>query len=116
VTAERDYRDFLNDMVLACHSISRFVDWMSPDDYLADEKTRYAVMRVHERRGSPTSVRTDEDGQCGHSLGDDGRCAQLNRKGYFGIDYSVLFTTFDQDLKPLLPRLEALAREHGVGQ
>ena len=46
MTAERDYRDFLNDMVLACHSISRFVDWMSPDNYLADEKTRYAVMRA----------------------------------------------------------------------
>ena len=36
--------------------------------------------------------------------------------GYFGIDDSVLFTTVDQDLKPLLPRLEVLAREHGVGQ
>jgi uncharacterized protein with HEPN domain len=36
--------------------------------------------------------------------------------GYFGIDDTVLFTKVDQDLQPLLPRLEALAREHGVGQ
>jgi uncharacterized protein with HEPN domain len=34
--------------------------------------------------------------------------------GYFGIDDSIIFTTIDQDLKPLLPRLEALARLHGV--
>jgi uncharacterized protein with HEPN domain len=34
--------------------------------------------------------------------------------GYFGIDDSILFTTIDQDLKPMLPRLEALARVHGV--
>jgi uncharacterized protein with HEPN domain len=34
--------------------------------------------------------------------------------GYFGIDDSILFATIDQDLKPLLPRLEALARAQGV--
>jgi hypothetical protein len=34
--------------------------------------------------------------------------------GYFGIDDSILFTTIDQDLKFMLPRLEALARAHGV--
>ena len=34
--------------------------------------------------------------------------------GYFGIDDSILFTTIEQDVKPLLPRLEVLAREHGV--
>jgi uncharacterized protein with HEPN domain len=30
--------------------------------------------------------------------------------GYFGI----LFTTIDEDLKPLLPRLEALAGAQGI--
>jgi len=35
--------------------------------------------------------------------------------GYFGIDDAILFATIEQDMKPLLPRLEALAREHGVG-
>ncbi len=34
--------------------------------------------------------------------------------GYFGIDDSILFTMIDADLKFLLPRLEALARAHGV--
>ena len=34
--------------------------------------------------------------------------------GYFGIDDPILFTTIEQDLKPLLPRLEALAHAHGV--
>ncbi len=36
--------------------------------------------------------------------------------GYFGIDDSILFTTIDEDLKPLLPRLETLARAHGMVQ
>jgi uncharacterized protein with HEPN domain len=34
--------------------------------------------------------------------------------GYFGIDDATLFATIEQDVKPLLPRLEALARAHGV--
>ena len=55
MTAARDHRDFLNDMVLACRSIIRFVDGMTLDEYLVDEKTRYAVMRAYEnfRRGGP---------------------------------------------------------------
>ena len=36
--------------------------------------------------------------------------------GDFGIDDSILFTTIDEDLKPLLPRLETLARAHGMVQ
>jgi uncharacterized protein with HEPN domain len=51
VTAERDCRDFLNDMVLACRSIIRSAEGMTLDVYLADEKTRYAVMRGYEILG-----------------------------------------------------------------
>jgi uncharacterized protein with HEPN domain len=34
--------------------------------------------------------------------------------GYFGIDDSILFTTIEQDLRPLLPLLEMLAHAHGL--
>lgn len=51
MTAVRDHRDFLNDMVTACRSIIRFTEGMTLDDYLADEKTRYAVMRAYEILG-----------------------------------------------------------------
>jgi uncharacterized protein with HEPN domain len=34
--------------------------------------------------------------------------------GYFGVDDSILFTTIEEDLKTLLPRLEELARSHGI--
>jgi uncharacterized protein with HEPN domain len=41
----RDYRDFLNDIIGAVRSIIRFTAGMSLEQYLNDEKTRYAVMR-----------------------------------------------------------------------
>lgn len=31
--------------------------------------------------------------------------------GYFGIDDTILYATIEADLKPLLPQLEALARQ-----
>jgi uncharacterized protein with HEPN domain len=34
---------------------------------------------------------------------------------YFGIDDTILFTTIDAELRPLLPRLEALVRDHDQG-
>jgi uncharacterized protein with HEPN domain len=48
VTAPRDHRDFLLDIVMAIRSIIRFTDGMTLDDYLDDEKTRCAVMRGYE--------------------------------------------------------------------
>ena len=48
MTAPRDHRDFLNDMVQACRAITRFTEGMIPDGCLEDEKTHYAVMRAHE--------------------------------------------------------------------
>ena len=116
MTSARDYRDFLNDMVQACRSIIGFVAGMTLDVYLADEKTRWAVMRGYEILGEavrhiPESVK---------SANADipwSKMAAVRKQvvhGYFGIQDSILFTTVEQNLKPLLPRLEAIARDHGV--
>jgi len=51
VTAPRDFRDFLADIVGACRSLIQFVEGMTLEAYLADERTRYAVMRAYEIMG-----------------------------------------------------------------
>jgi uncharacterized protein with HEPN domain len=116
VTAPRDYRDFLNDMVLACRSIIRFANGMTLDDYLGDEKTRYAVMRGYEILGEAVRHLPDALKAANSDIPWATMAAVRNRivHGYFGIDDSILFTTIEQDLKPLLPRVEALARAHGA--
>jgi uncharacterized protein with HEPN domain len=116
VTADRDHRDFLNDMVLACRSIIRFTEGMSLDDYLDDEKTRYAVMRAYEILGEAVRHLPETLRSANPDIPWSTMAAVRNRivHGYFGIDDSILFTTIDEDLKPLLPRLEALAGAHGI--
>lgn len=51
MTAPRDFRDFLNDMVSACWSITGFVQGMTQEDYLEDERSRFAVSRGYEILG-----------------------------------------------------------------
>jgi len=116
VTAARDYRDFVNDMVLACRSVIRFAEGMTLDAYLADEKTRYAVMRGDEILGEAIRHLPETLKSANPEIPWTAMAAVRNRivRGYFGIDDTILFTTIDQDLKPLLRRLEALARAHGI--
>jgi uncharacterized protein with HEPN domain len=118
VKAPRDYRDFLSDIVGAVRSIMAFVGEMTLDAYLADEKTRYAVMRGYEIMGEAVRHLPDELKKANADIPWATMAAMRNRiiHGYFGIDDSILYTTVDADLKPLLPRLEALAREHGASQ
>ncbi len=110
----RDYRDFLNDMVAACRSIMRFVEGMTIDDYLGDEKTRYAVMRGYEILGEAVRQLPDALKSANPDIPWATMAAVRNRiaHGYFGIDDSILFITIEQDLTPLLPRLETLASAH----
>ncbi len=112
MTATRDYRDFLNDMISACGSIMCFVQGMDLDDYLADEKTRFAVSRGYEILGEavrhiPQALRD------AHPEIPWGTMAAVRNRivhGYFGIDDSILFKTIDAELRPLLPLLEALVQ------
>jgi uncharacterized protein with HEPN domain len=112
VTAERDYRDFLEDLVSACRSIIGFVDGMSFDAYLADEKTRFAVMRGYEIMGEATKQLPQEVKEANADIPWIYIAAVRNRiaHAYFGLDDLLLFETIETQLKRLLPRLEALAR------
>jgi uncharacterized protein with HEPN domain len=119
VTAPRDYRDFLHDIVVVCRSVIRFVETMTFEDYLADERTRFAVSHGFEIMGEavrhiPASIKSAHP-----EIPWAVMMAIRNRiaHGYFGIDDSILFATIHDDLKPLLPLLpllESLARSGGV--
>jgi uncharacterized protein with HEPN domain len=82
--------------------------------YLADQKTRYAVMRGYEIMGEAVRHVPDAIKAANPDIPWTTMAAVRNRivHGYFGIDDTILFTTIDAELKPLLPRLEALVREH----
>ncbi|HJU15087.1 MAG TPA: DUF86 domain-containing protein [Stellaceae bacterium] len=114
--APRDYRDFLADIVGACRSLTRFVEGMTIETYLANEKTRYAVMRAYEIMGEAVRHLPDELKAANPDIPWATMTAVRNRivHAYFGIDDTILFATIAKEVNDLLPRVEALAREHGV--
>jgi uncharacterized protein with HEPN domain len=114
----RDYRDFLNDIIGAVRSIIRFTAGMSLEQYLDDEKTRYAVMRGYEIMGEAVRHLPDELKKANADVPWATMAAMRNRivHGYFGVDDSILFETIEKELKPLLVRLEELARRHGAAR
>ena len=101
MTAVRDYRDFLNDIIAACRSIIGFVEGMTLDAYLADEKTRYAVMRGYEIMGEAVRHLPEELKTANPKIPWSTMAAVRNRitHGYFGTDDTILFTTIDEELK-----------------
>lgn len=88
---------------------------MTLDAYLADEKTRFAVMRGYEIMGEAVRHIQEHLKESRPDIPWSMMAAVRDRiiHGYFGIDDTILFTMIAEELKPLLPRLEALAREHG---
>ena len=93
------------------------LDEMLPalEAYLADEKTRYAVMRGYEIMGEAVRHLPDAIKSANPDIPWATMAAVRNRivHAYFGIDDTILFTTIDAELRPLLARLEALVRDHG---
>jgi uncharacterized protein with HEPN domain len=48
VKAQRDHRDYLNDMLEAADKVALFIRGMTEEQFLSDEKTQYAVVRAFE--------------------------------------------------------------------
>ena len=98
----------------ACRSIIGFVEGMSFEAYLADEKTRFAVTRGYEIMGEATRRLPSELKDANADIPWVHMAAVRNRvaHGYFGLDDLLLFQTIDTQLKSLLPRLETLARKY----
>jgi uncharacterized protein with HEPN domain len=116
MTAPRDFRDFLDDIAAACRAVIDFTAGLDLDAYLQDAKTRFAVMRGFEIMGEAVRHIPDDIKLANADIPWATMAAMRNRivHGYFGVDDSILFTTVNDELKPLLPRLDSLAKEQSA--
>jgi uncharacterized protein with HEPN domain len=101
---DREYRDFVNDIIESIDDISQFVAGMTYDDFVIDKKTINAVIRSMEIIGEASKNMPDFVKIAHENIPWKKMSGMRDRliHGYFGIDNEILWKTVKQDLPSLL--------------
>ncbi len=113
---ERDFRDYLADILRSVNEIESFIDGVDRKSFSADRKTVNAVVRSLEVIGEaakkiPETVKEKHPEIPWKEM--SGMRDKLIHE-YFGVDEDIVWTVATQELLPLKPALELLLKEHGV--
>ena len=109
----RDYKLYLNDIILAMKSIENFVEDMDLDGLINDDKTSSAVVRKFEIIGEATKYIPDWLRKKYSDL--PWKKMAGIRDGlihaYFGIDYKLVWEAIKIDIPKLKPQIEKILIE-----
>jgi uncharacterized protein with HEPN domain len=101
---KRDSTLFLKDIVKACEYIQKFVEGLTFEEFLRDEKTSSAVIRKFEVigeavKGIPEFIRNRYPDILWKDMA--GMRDRLIH-GYFGIDYFIVWNSIESDIPNIL--------------
>lgn len=108
--SKRESRDYLEEILDAALAAGEFVQGMSSDQFAADLKTRYAVVRALEIVGEATknveAAYRDSHPEIPWRLMAGMRDRLIH--GYATVDYQVVWQTVTCDLPTVVPLLRAI--------
>ena len=115
---KRDARLFLEDIIASCEYIQQFVEGLTFEEFLSDEKTLSAVIRKFEIIGEaakniPEFIK--------HSYPDihwKDMAGMRDRliHGYFGIDYLIVWNTIASDIPNILSSISKIIDDNDQKQ
>ena len=108
----RDLRDYLNDIVDAMAKALKFVEEMSYEDFVNDDKTVFAVVRALEIIGEAVK-NIPEDLRTKHSNIPWKDLAGMRDKlihGYFGVDLRRVWKTVKEVIPAMKPLFERITK------
>ncbi len=115
----RDYRLFIKDIISAMESIEGFVEGMSLEELIQDDKTSSAVIRKFEIVGEATKRLPDELKEKYSEILWKRMAGMRDRliHAYFGIDYKLVWEAIKAEMPSVKPKLqEILAELEGKGE
>ncbi len=111
--SKRDLNLLLDDMLESAMKITRYTSNLTFETFVADEKTIDAVTRNFEIIGEAANRIPEEYRNETPELEWNRLRGFRNRivHEYFGIDYEIVWTIIENDLKDLIEYLENLTKE-----
>lgn len=112
--SERDYSDFVQDIIDAINSINIFIGDMSFEEFAMDDKTVSAVTRKFEVIGEaanriPKSIQEKyKNIPWAYMIGMRNKIIH----DYDGVNLMIVFDSVKQDLQQLIPLLEKILNEN----
>ena len=109
----RDYRDSVDDICKAARKAMDFIEGITYEDFLADDKTVYAVVRALEIVGEATK-RIPQDVRDRYPQVPWRSMAGIRDKlihDYVSVNLEVVWKTLTEDLPSLLPMIERVLDE-----
>ena len=114
----RLYTDFMDDIVDAIQKVEQFIQGMTLNQFLADEKTSFAVIRALEIIGEATKKIPNEI-RTMHSDIPWKEMAGIRDKlvhDYFGVDLEVVWNTASDDLLGLKEKIQKAIQQYKSNQ
>lgn len=108
----REYSDFLRDMLENAQRAILFTQEMDFDSFTKDEKTVYAVIRAVEIIGE-AAAKIPEDVRAKHPNVPWREVKGMRNKlvhDYFGVNMEVIWQTIHEDLPELIEALQSISR------
>jgi len=110
---EREYGDYLEDILKALNKISEFIEGMTFEQFMKDDKTSFAVIRALEIIGEATK-KIPIEFRLKHSEIPWQEMAGMRDKlihDYFGVNLEVVWKTATEDLSNLQPTFSQILKD-----